>query len=310
MDNTQKIITAFKREGLSIVDQEQIAELKRWSLDDFKAPHDFIQDKHVSQNPVISVCGGGRSGTTLTRVILDTHSQIYSGPESYLFLPIPIDSVSLAEKFQFDTRDISKVIHQSSSRSEFIEHFSAMILDRFQKPLWVDKTSRNIHTADYFFSHFPEGKLIHVVRDPRDAIASLRTHRKRKLVNGEIVNTGYIMPLSLCIDRWNLAAQDVLSHRDKPNFLEIKYEDLIQNPEQTIRKLCHFCGVGYESAMMDFDRVSSPTRDAKKFIQNIEATKPIFSSSVGRHTHELSEAQTERIIRATSELAKHFGYNL
>ena len=64
-------IKAFQEEGLNIVDEKQLEEVARWSLADFGA---YEEDGYVSSSAPVIICGCGRSGTTLTRVILDTHS--------------------------------------------------------------------------------------------------------------------------------------------------------------------------------------------------------------------------------------------
>ena len=90
----EEILNSFW-EG-EVVDNHQIEELKRWQLLDF-VPEP--EEDYVFEAPIVIVCGCGRSGTTLTRVMLDSHPQLYSGPESLLFLPVPIDTADLAYKF-------------------------------------------------------------------------------------------------------------------------------------------------------------------------------------------------------------------
>ncbi len=304
-----EIVCAFQSEGLTIIDEEQIDELMRWKLEDFSTPHDFETDDYTSDLSVVSVCGAGRTGTTLTRVMLDTHTKIYSGHESYLFLPLEIDISLLSKRFQVDEQRLISLSRSSSCRSEFIHCFAKELLQASGKSIWADKTSRNVHTAGYFFSHFPNGKVIHVIRDPRDAVASLRQHRRRKKLGDRIVNTGYIMPLQLCIERWIKAVHDILPYRQNTHYLEIKYEDLVQNTEATLKRLTAFCGVGFEAEMMKFHQASGFTRDSTNFIQNIEATYPLFVSSVGRYQSDMNAQQLELVVEATSSLATLLGYS-
>jgi hypothetical protein len=75
----KRIQRAFDKESLQIIDNEQVEELKRWQKMDFSQRE---PDNHKSNSEVIIVSGCGRSGTTLMRVLLDTHSKIYAGPEA------------------------------------------------------------------------------------------------------------------------------------------------------------------------------------------------------------------------------------
>lgn len=62
----EEILNSFW-EG-EVVDNHQIEELKRWQLLDF-VPEP--EEDYVSEAPIVIVCGCGRSGTTLTRVMLE-----------------------------------------------------------------------------------------------------------------------------------------------------------------------------------------------------------------------------------------------
>lgn len=293
----------------SITDPEQQAEIDRWSNKDWELPE--VTDSDISQSPIIAIGGCGRSGTTLMRVMLDTHSQIAAGPESHLFLPTAIDIESLAEKFDLPVEDLRRAHEGASSRTAFIEAFQAMYTQRTGKTYWADKTARNIHRIGHIFEHFPEARFIHVVRDGRDVVTSLRTHRKRKKVDGEIRETGYRMPFEDCTDRWNLAIEDAKPFQGDPRYLEVRYENLIHETRAALMQVCGFVGVRYEEAMMEFHTVDTPSRDAKRFfIQNIEATQPKSYASAGRWRRDLSPEQLKFILPRIAENLRYMGYPL
>jgi protein-tyrosine sulfotransferase len=288
-----------------IVDHLQVSELMRWQLTDFQ--HE-IEDLYVSKTPVILVCGCGRSGTTLTRVILDSHPQLFSGPESSLFLPVSVDLADLAYKFDVSRDILENFWNITQSRAEFIDSFCSLVLKNNSKLLWVDKTARNVHRLDYVFSHFPNATVIHIVRDPRDVVASLKTHKKRKIVGGVAVPTGYIMPVNLCIDRWKLAVQDALKHRKQKNFIQIRYEDIVLNPEETVYYLCENLGIVYDAQMLNFHLQKGPSRDSIKFPQNIEATKQLYESSVGRYKEVLTASEIKLVENQLADFMEELGY--
>jgi hypothetical protein len=259
-----------------IIDDAQIDELRRWQLLDFVAEPD---DDYVSDSPIATVCGCGRSGTTLTRVMLDSHPALFAGPESLLFLPTPIDPADLAFKFDIDRDEIEDMLRRTTGRAQLIDAFQRRLLSASGKSIWVDKTARNVHRLDYIVAHFPRAKVVHVVRDPRDVVASLKTHKKRKFKDGGLLPTGYCMPIDLCIDRWQLAIEHALAHRDAVHYHQVRYESLVLDTERTLRGLCEFLAVDFDDHMLQFHLVRTPTRDYKKFPQNIEATKPLSASS-------------------------------
>jgi ornithine cyclodeaminase/alanine dehydrogenase-like protein (mu-crystallin family) len=288
-----------------IIDDAQIEELRRWQLLDFLPEPD---DAYVSDCPIVTVCGCGRSGTTLTRVMLDSHPALFAGPESLLFLPKPIDPADLAFKFDIDRAEIEDMLGRTTGRAQFIDAFQRRLLSASGKSIWVDKTARNVHRLDYILDHFPRAKVIHVVRDPRDVVASLKTHKKRKIKDGEVVPTGYCMPIDLCIDRWKLAVEHALAHRDCSNYHLIHYESLVLDAEPTLRGLCQFLEVDFDDRMLHFHLSAAPTRDHMKFPQNIEATKPLSTSAIGRYRTTLTEAEIAETERRLGDYMEMFGY--
>ncbi|HEX6011562.1 MAG TPA: sulfotransferase, partial [Geminicoccaceae bacterium] len=168
--SVDKILSSF-RPG-EIIDDLQIEELKRWRLLDFRPEPD---DDHTSHAPIVVVCGCGRSGTTLARVMLDTHPELYAGPESLVFLPVPVDAGDLARKFDLGEREVQALHEGTPSRARFTERFKDLVLLTSGKRLWVDKTARNVHRLDHIWRHFSQARVIHVVREPRDVVASLKT---------------------------------------------------------------------------------------------------------------------------------------
>jgi hypothetical protein len=301
---TDRHILSSFRPG-EIVDAGHLQELERWQQLDFC--HE-PEDDFASDTPIVVVCGCDRSGTTLARVILDTHPELYAGPESLLLLPLPIDTAELARKFVLDQAALDELLATSGSRARFVDHFQRFLLGTHGKRVWVDKTARNVHRLGYIRRHFPNVRIVHVVRDPRDVVASLQTHRKRRLVDGEIRLTGYWMPANLCVDRWELAIRDALAHEAGENWHTLRYEDVVLDTERTVRELCGFLGITFDRRMLDYHLVKGPTRDYRLFPQNIEATKPLYTASVGRYRTALTAEEIELVERRCGTLMRHFGY--
>lgn len=242
--------------------------------------------------------------------MLDTHSLLACGPESLLFLPVPIKPEELQEKFEIPLKDLRSWKRQCRSRSEFTVRFQEAYLSLRARSIWGDKTSRNIHRLEQIWRHFPNAKVIHVVRDARDVVRSLKTHRKRKVVQGQIVPTGWIQPLDDCIDRWLRAMQDAWPHRDHPNYVEMKYEDLVFDTIPTLTRVCRHIGVHFEEQMLMYHTVTGRSRDAQLFPQNIEATQPLSTASIGKWKEELTDEEAKEVARRTRDYMTHLSYEL
>lgn len=305
-----EILKAFDDENLPIIETAQIEELKRWFLFDFTSCTDYLNDNSTSDINLIIVCGSGRSGTTLTRVMLDSHPAIYAGPESYLFLPKPVVIEDLSKKFSIPTYVLNEIRYANAARTGFIDQFVNRTLSVNNKTIFADKTSRNIHSIGFILKHFPNAKIINVVRDPRACVASLLTHKKRKIENGVVKPTGWLMPLSLCINRWNNAVADTLPFRNNPNYFEVKYEHLVTDTKLTLKALCDFCEVPYHAEMLNYHTIQTNTRNPANFIQNIEATMPISGESLERYKSIFTSEQLMTVIDRTKHFADILNYSL
>lgn len=295
-----------RKSGIEFAQQK---ELRRWkNLDWLKKFKDDDID-FVSKEKIVIICGCGRSGSTILRVMLDTHSQVACGPESLLFLPVLINPEDLEFKFEIPQR-ILKEWAKKYNQWEFIIHFIREYLRRRKRKIWADKTSRNVHRFGEILTHFPNAKLLHIVRDARDVIASLRTHPKRRVVNGKIEETGIVHPFEACLERWLFAISDGFKFRDHPNYLEVRYEDLVNETESTLKKACRHISIEFEPNMLKFYQEKGGSRDPLKFPQNIEATLPIFHSSIGRWKQDLTPKEAKTVVKRVGLYLKQLGYKI
>lgn len=113
-----------------------------------------------------------------------------------------------------------------------------------RKPVWVEKTPWNIFGVRGFLGAFPQAKVIHLVRDPRDVILSL-TKRDRQ---------SSMLPAA---QHWLTAVAMVQAHRSNVNMLEVRYEDLCLNTEATLARICRFLDVSADLACFKDDSNAS-----------------------------------------------------
>lgn len=112
---------------------------------------------YVSTRRHIILGGCGRSGTTLARVILDSHPGICCGPESKVFLPGALDLARLQNRFNLDAARLGEAHAASRSRAEFIGRFAALCCEVTGKARWRDSLlavkpylpDRRVHTLRY-----------------------------------------------------------------------------------------------------------------------------------------------------------------
>jgi hypothetical protein len=266
---------------------------------------------YLSTAAPIIVGGCGRSGTTLMRVILDSHPRICCGPESNLLLPARVDDdrvVVLAERFDLEPEAIRAMLRASSSQAEFVDRFFARYCEQNGKQRWAEKTPRNVYALDFVFEHFPKAAFVHVLRDGRDTACSLRTHPKHAVQDGALVELGTWRPIDECARRWVADVRKALSYRDRLGSVLVRYEDLVTRPEPTLRSLFESLDEAWDSRVLAFDSVSAASREASKFPQNPEAVQPIYQSAVGRWRRDMSREDSEIFKRIAGPLLVELGY--
>ena len=255
------------------------------------------------------VLGGcGRSGTTLLRMMLDSHRRICCGPESSLFRRRAVDTRWLADRFGFGHSEVRALFDEAASRPAFIEAFAELCMRKAGKARWAEKTPRNISRIAWIFRCFPQARFVHVLRDGRDVACSLRTHPRHKVVEGKLVPTGIRRPIAGCARRW---VRDIECSRrwwGDPRFLTVRYEDLVLDPRPALERVMALVGEGWDEAMLAHAAADSPFRDATRFAQNPEALGAVSTASLGRWQRDL-DARDRRIFkRIAGPLLVELGY--
>ena len=105
---------------------------------------------------------------------------------------------------------------------------------------------------------FPEARVIHMTRDPR-AIAMSKTNDP----GGTAIYNRRFPYLKYLIRKGMVAFSTIqyiwASHvharfRKCPNYLLVKYEDLVENPRNIVQQVCEFAGIKYEDNMLEQPR--------------------------------------------------------
>ena len=277
-----------------------------------KRPHDFLADhfdvNYVSHASPVIIGGVGRSGTTLMRVMLDSHPHICCGPESRLFMRPHIDRKELATNFDIPRATVDALFKRAGSRAEFIDRFFAEYCRVMSKPRWGEKTPRNLNHLDYIFRAFPHARFIHMIRDGRDVACSLRTHPRHKVVDGELVPLNTWKPIQPCIERWVHEIHASRVYRRDPRYIEVRYEDLVLDARPIMEKILNFLGEPWDEQVINYHEVDSPSRDMAKFPQNPEATQALQTRSLGRWQNDLSEDDKVIVKQIGGPLLVELGY--
>jgi LPS sulfotransferase NodH len=141
----------------------------------------------------------------------------------------------------------------------------------------VDKMPANFKAAGLIHVAFPEARIINILRNPIDTCLSIyfqdfnATHSYAS--DFEDLAHYYRHYLRL-MNHW----REVLP---RENFMQVVYEELVEDPEPWARRLLQFIGQPWDARCLDFDSVNSSSNVITTFSQ-WQARQKINRTSVER----------------------------
>lgn len=251
--------------------------------------------------------GSGSSGTTFLKTILDNHPEIFSGAELALFnkerlyrdwnkwktrlvssrFPFSTDgwfpyaSHNLwHESYGWEQGEIASLIEGSHSLMEFVEIFFSRPLKKNNKTIWVEKTPSNTYGFQDFLKLSGDHKVIHMVRNPYDTVASL-------------IKRGMSPVFAAGVWVYNNSAGFSASTMSSQRFFLLRYEDLVESFESSSLSIISFLGASrVESVQFGAENKNQPSG-----IQswNNSPSGPVSKTSVGSFAK--LDLETQEIIK-------------
>jgi len=240
----------------------------------------YRQSKEHNQ-PVVFLIGCGRSGTTILGNILSQHPQI-----SYFFEPYHLwaaidpqtDVLNL-----YHSGEASLLMNASDVSNTSRDRFNKLFQPQLPNQLVLEKTPLNALRLGYLKAIAPEAKFIHLVRDGVDVSHSIArlanknsykitgkpclnqwwgvNHAKWKALVRDGIKAGYYSDeisflqteTSKGAYEWLVTLNEVNRWKSalKERFLELSYENLIANPESTLKQLCQFLEITVSSEWLE-----------------------------------------------------------
>jgi hypothetical protein len=210
--------------------------------------------------------GVSRSGTTLLRVILDRSPGLAIPDESF-FVPLLArrhGRVIDAERFLDDVAriptvrdwgltvaDVAPRVRAGMATGEAVAAIFEAYASKAGKPRWGDKTPMYMRHMALLEELFPTAQYVHLVRDGRDAALSFLD-----MPEGTFTRT-WAHPRTpaqfACLWRREVGGARELGRRVGPDrYLEVRYEELVAEPEQVVQRVCAFAEIPFEQAMLDY----------------------------------------------------------
>jgi tetratricopeptide (TPR) repeat protein len=221
---------------------------------------------NADQSPIF-IIGMHRSGSTLVEQILASHPNVFAAGE------ISLLAQSITKQFPFTVEsdytgsldDVSQEKLRAIAR-DYLDDQPGMDADYV-----TDKLPHNFLNAGMIRIVFPNAKIVHCCRDPRDTCFSIF-----KNLFGSF---GYTFDLDELGRYYNEYAA-LMAHWENvmPGVIHtVQYESMIDDQEQTSRELLDYCGLEWDPAVLEFHKHER----AIPTISATQALQPVYRGSVG-----------------------------
>jgi LPS sulfotransferase NodH len=291
------------------------------------------------RDPVPFIVGVPRSGTTMLRLMLDAHPEMAIPPETYFVTnlieaadggagpdqlakvltshrrwgDLGIDAAELRERL----RAIGRPTGGDAVRVAF-----GLYAEGRKKPRWGDKTPAYLTNIAEIHRALPEARFIHLIRDGRDVALSIMRmpEADRPMRRPDTIG--------LVARRWSRRIRRARDQAEGvPHYIEIRYEDLVRDPEAALRSACELIELPFTEEMLEFhsraaDRLEEMNRDLAardelpaqsaegRIAPHALASRPPSSERIGVWRREMTPEDLAEFEREGAEMLRELGYEL
>jgi hypothetical protein len=264
--------------------------------------------------PPFFIVGSARSGTTLVRMILNSHPEVAVPPESRFVVELwsgrqSVEAATVLEalaghpRFQLWKLPIDAVEQELGAGSDL--SYSDVMSAAFRayahlrdKSRWGDKTPRYVEHIPLLASVFPDARFVHIIRDGRNVALSYA-----EVPFGPRTVT---QAAALWTRRVGAGIRDGRALGDR-RYLEIRYEDLVNNVEAKVRSLCDFLDLSFDPGMLEYtEQAASEALPRSRLYNPHVKEKPI--SSVRSWEEQMPDAHVAVFEAVAGKLLSELGY--
>ncbi len=290
------------------------------------------------------IIGVARSGNTLFRRTLTSHSQLHIPPETFVLGACIQKFRKLGRKLSWPDL-VSLVMAEFEFHPEFhtFETWLGPLVDRLKGAArkdrnlaflidcfyryhaeqhgqecvrWGDKTPMN-SLDDDLVRNLPPRKLGHGV--PHTLERLLRVFPDAQFIHiyrdgCDVVRShlsgGFMSSMQEAAERWlhviRQSRNFVRKHPERS--FEVRYEDLITKPEATLRGVCGFLEVDFEPAMVSSEKSATALGDVPEWYWHQQVAAPINPANTGKGRVYFSESERATLEEIIGSELESLGY--
>ena len=289
---------------------------------------------------LVFIVGNARSGTTMMMRILRKHPEIHSLNEIHflekfwstadkereidekeaLWLAnrlLFIDRYNVLEDFVEDefAEEAKKLMAQVSKTPLYRQDVYHAVLNyrtrQEGKSIACEKTPQNLFYVKELLEMYPNCRIVNLIRDPRGVLLSQKKKWMRKDSSDSYIKDHKKEVRRLKINYhpitisklWTSAIQAIERFQDHPRVMSIRFEDITDQPAETLQEVCNFLEVPFEPEMMNVEFNGSST-DLRKG----EARYGIKKNTVQSWRTKLTKAEIIICQWVTGKFFPRYGY--
>lgn len=188
--------------------------------------------------------------------------------------------------------DFSTIRHEVVEKANHAGDFMRIIMDAMAakqgKTRWGDSTPAHLAHMRQIKAEIPDAKFVHVIRDGRDVAVSLARQGWVRRIWGDRSDPAVAAGLN-----WSASTRAAIKSGEilRPDYAEVRYEDLLAQPEIELRKLGAFLGESLDYSDVLRHPIGSVSKPNSSFKEESAA------SPLGRWKTEL-DPETAGLLRA------------
>lgn len=273
----------------------------------------------------IFIIGTERSGSNLLRLILNSHSHIFVPHPPHIFYYFG-ELEALYGDFSQDAnllrliKDVKRLVdghiypwevslepQQLLSEVKPRDLFGvyATFYERYRatsgKNRWGCKSTFMIDYADRILQNYPKAKLIWLVRDPRDVAVSSRK---------SVFNPFHPYLTAELWTQQQQVALNLVATLPTDTILKLRYEDLLTDSEEQVKRLCEFLEEPFEAGMLRFFETDEAQKSGKLSKSWENTAKPILTNNFGKYRKQLTEEEIKWVEAVAGEVMRRLDYTL
>jgi hypothetical protein len=247
----------------------------------------------------IFIIGAMGSGTTLLRLMLDSHEHIAIPHETGFmraykamqFIPFKWTGYGWAYRLGWSKEEFDVELRR------FFDRIFMRYVEQHGKQRWGEKTPLHAWHIDAIARVFPEAVFVGIVRHPGASTASNMTRFHHP-----------VHKMCIHYNRYNkeIARQ---AARFPDRFVVLRYEELLLQTEPVMRELLDWLGEPWSDKVLEHHVVQGAREHARVEGKSV-ADEPIDTSRIDKWTRTMKPADRRVVKERLGQLGELFGYSM